>query len=133
MDADNNEQTELLRNIWGEMKALGANLGGRIDQTNERLDQTNERLESLDARLSARIDHTNEGLERTNEGVERTNERLERLERRQVSMETRLATELVGVVGAVHELRDAVLLDRKHREVLTDHEQRIGALESKSG
>jgi uncharacterized coiled-coil DUF342 family protein len=31
MDPRSDEQTELLRNIWNEMKALGTNLGGRID------------------------------------------------------------------------------------------------------
>ncbi len=38
MDPSDREQTELLRLIWTEMKALGQNLGGRIDRTNERLD-----------------------------------------------------------------------------------------------
>lgn len=58
------EQTELLRAIWNEMKALGQNLGGRldalrtelgarIDQTNARLDQTNARLAGAEDRLGA--------------------------------------------------------------------------------
>lgn len=55
MDPNDREQTELLRNIWNEMKALGENLGGRIDKTNERLDKTNERLESLETRVDGRL------------------------------------------------------------------------------
>ena len=35
MNAEDNEQTELLRNIWNQIKALDQNLGRRIDKTNE--------------------------------------------------------------------------------------------------
>jgi hypothetical protein len=51
MNPGSDEQTELLRNIWNEMKALGQNLGGRIDQTNTRLDQTNVRLDRLESEV----------------------------------------------------------------------------------
>src|SRR5207237_1048436 len=40
------EQVEVLRLIWQEIKDLGKNLGGRIDETNRRLDETKEGLES---------------------------------------------------------------------------------------
>ncbi len=61
MDEKNDEQTELLRLIWVEMKALGANLGARIDATNAslgaRIDATNARLdlaiEKMDTRFGA--------------------------------------------------------------------------------
>jgi hypothetical protein len=82
-----------------------------VTQTNERLDQTNERLDQ------------------TNECLDETNERLDRVERRQTEMEMRLATELVAVAGAVRELRDAFLEDRKLRETVSDHERRIKLLE----
>ncbi|HEY3355801.1 MAG TPA: hypothetical protein VGQ83_21290 [Polyangia bacterium] len=68
MDPASHEQTELLRNIWNEMKALGQNLGGRIDQTNARLDQTNAGLEDVRTELGGRIDALGgrlDGLERT--------------------------------------------------------------------
>lgn len=47
-------------------------------------------------------------IKRTNERLERTNERLERIEKRQTESEVRLATELVAVAGAVHELREGL-------------------------
>ncbi len=53
------EQVELLRGIWNEMKALN----GRVDTTNERLvcverglPTTNEKLVDLDGGLSTRLD-----------------------------------------------------------------------------
>ena len=83
MDPNDPEQTELLRTIWNEMKALGENLGGRIDKTNERLDETNQRLESLETRVDTRL----AALEAHAAG---TNERLDRVE------------------GALHELETAI-------------------------
>ena len=73
MDPKNHEQTELLRNIWNEMKALGTNLGSRIDQTNERLDRMHKEL-------SSRIDDTNRRLDQTNQRLDVTNMRLESVE-----------------------------------------------------
>lgn len=50
MDPQDNEQTEILRGIWNEMKALGKNLGSRIDRTNERLEAVRVELgQSIDA------------------------------------------------------------------------------------
>ena len=97
---------EVLKEIRDEVRATKVELKQQIAQTNERLDQTNERLGE-------------------------TNDRLERLERRQVETEVRLATELTSVVGAIHELRDAVLADRELRRDIADHEQRIRRLEAK--
>lgn len=58
------EHTEILRAIWSELKALGQNLGGRldavrtelaarIDRTNAQLDQTNARLGAAEDRLGS--------------------------------------------------------------------------------
>jgi hypothetical protein len=69
-------------------------------------------------------------VRKTNERLGETNERLTRLERRQVETEVRLATELVAVVGAVHEVRDELLEDRRLAAQVTDHERRIVALET---
>lgn len=41
----------------------------------------------------------------------------------------RLATEIVAVVGAVRDLRDALLADRDLRNRVVDHERRIRTLE----
>ena len=50
------EAIEILRGIWGEMKALN----GRISGTNERLDalrtETNERLDALRNEMNERLD-----------------------------------------------------------------------------
>jgi predicted nucleic acid-binding Zn-ribbon protein len=86
MDQNNNEQTELLRNIWNEMKALGQNLGAKIDKTNERLDKTNERLDAVRIELKQEI--------------AQLGDRLDRVETRLESMDNRL----VGVEGAIKEL-----------------------------
>lgn len=83
-----------------------------VTQTNARLDQTNECLDQTRADLSDRLD---------------------RLERRQTETEIRLATELTAVVGAVHALRDAVLADRDLRRTIADHEQRLSAIERRTG
>ncbi len=70
-------------------------------------------------------------LRNTNGRLDGTNQRLERLEKRQTETEVRLTTELTAVVGAVHELRDVIVEDRKLRSQVSDHENRIGAIEKK--
>ena len=66
METGNNEQTELLRAIWNEMKALGKNLGSRIDGLGARIDETNERLDKMGRDLGSRIDQTNVRLDHAN-------------------------------------------------------------------
>jgi len=68
-----------------------------IRQTNQRLDQTNEHL-----------DQTNEHLDQTNE---RLDQRFDLLSRRLVESETRTATALVDLAGAVREVKQ-LLSDR---------------------
>lgn len=78
-----------------------------------------------------------EEIKRTNEELHRTrlelSERIERLEKRQVESEVRLATELIGVSGAIKELTKLVAEDRQLRAQVTDHEKRLGDLERKAG
>jgi len=62
MNGNDQEQTLLLRAIWNEMKALGANLGGRIDQTNARLDQTNARLDRVVETMDRRFGETHDRI-----------------------------------------------------------------------
>ena len=90
----------LLREIRDEIRSTNQ----RLDATNQRLDATNQRLESVDDRVG-------------------------RLEQRHVDGEVRLATEIVAVVGAVRDLRDAILEDRDLRDRVVDHERRIRSLE----
>ncbi len=59
MDENALEQTQLLCNIWNEMKTPGSTLGGRIDQTNQRLDQTTSvsiRCGSSVTRIESKLD-----------------------------------------------------------------------------
>jgi dynactin complex subunit len=46
MNQENNEQTERLRNIWNEMKAMNQGLSSRIDKTNERLEAVRTELKT---------------------------------------------------------------------------------------
>ena len=62
MDSSDNEQTELLRNIWNQIKQLDRSLGQRIDATNERLDATNERIDAAHRELTAFKEQVTEGL-----------------------------------------------------------------------
>ncbi len=66
----------------------------------------------------------------TNERLDVTNARLDRLERRQTETEIRLATELTAVVGAIGDLKNAILEDRQLRATVLDHEARLRALET---
>jgi hypothetical protein len=72
---------------------------------------------------------TNERIDLTNQRLESTNERVERVERRQTESELRLASEIVAVAGAVHELKDAVIAELRLSSRVEDHEQRLQALE----
>jgi tetrahydromethanopterin S-methyltransferase subunit G len=92
--------TKILIEIRDEIR--GTN--GRLDQVEQRVDQTNQRLDQV-------------------------NERVDRLHRRQVETEVRLTTELVAVVGAIHEVRDAVMEQQGFGARIADHEQRISKLE----
>ena len=82
MDPNNDEQTEILRNIWNDMKALN----GRIDQTNARLDRNNETVKHelgvLGGRVDAvgdRVDGVCERLDSLTERVDGISERLDGL------------------------------------------------------
>jgi hypothetical protein len=61
-----------------------------------------------------------------------TNTRLDRLERRQTETEVRLSSELVAVVGAVHEVRDLLAEDRALRNQVSDHERRLIVVENRA-
>jgi len=83
-----------------------------LKQIRDAVTQTNVRLDHL----SQRVDQTREELSR-----------------RQTETEIRLATELTAVVGAVHLVRDAVVADRDLRKTVENHEQRLIAIERRTG
>lgn len=85
---------------------------------------------------------TNVRVEGLREEIRATNARLDgfhedalaqfgRLERRQADTEIRLATEIVAVAGAIHEVRDLLRGDRILHEKVDDHERRIAAIEKR--
>jgi hypothetical protein len=80
-------------------------------------------------------DLTTQVLIEIRDEARKTNARLERLERRQAESEIRISTEIVGVVGAVDRLAEALLDPRgpgKLAERLEDHERRLGELERRT-
>ena len=89
---------------------------------------TNSRLDVIRGDTNGRLDALRED---TNARFAETNARLDRLERRNTETEVRLSTELVAVVGAVHELRDLLAEDRALRSQVTDHERRLIAVENR--
>ena len=95
------------------------------------LHQIRDELKMTRTELSARLDKTNARLDKTNARLDGTNSRLDGLERRQTSTEVRLATEITAVVGAIADLKKVITEDRKLRGTVSDHEQRIRALEKK--
>jgi len=77
MDENNREQTELLRHIWNEMKALGTHLGGRIHALRVEIkEELRSEIGTLRTELKAEIGETNAKLDQTNERLDVTNERL---------------------------------------------------------
>jgi chromosome segregation ATPase len=82
-------------------------------------------------RTNQRLDATVERADATNERLDGISNRFDRLERRQVEAEVRISTELVAVAGAVREMRDAFLEDRRLAAQVSDHERRIQALENR--
>jgi chromosome segregation ATPase len=100
------------------------------DLTTEALIEIREEIRATRRDLSERIDQTNTRLDQANAQLDQTNTRLGRLEQRQTDSEVRVATELLAVVGAVNQLRDAILEDRELRRTVLGHEQRI-ALEAR--
>lgn len=75
---------------------------------------------------------TNSRLDETNARLDGANVRLDRLEQRQTETEIRIATELVGVAGALREVRDELRQDRVLRARVDDHERRIAAIEGRT-
>ncbi len=78
-------------------------------------------------------DVTIEVLKGIRDELRGTNARLDRVERRQGETEVRLATQLVAVVSAVHEVRDLLREDRQLRDRVADHERRLTAVETRVG
>jgi predicted nucleic acid-binding Zn-ribbon protein len=125
-----NEQVELLRAIWNEMKALN----GRVDQTNARLDQTNARLDQTNARISetnARLDQTNARLDAVRTEIR---DEIDGLRRRMVESEVRLATATTQLAGDVQVLSGLIREWREeHRADRAELRVRVARIEEHVG
>ena len=64
--------------------------------------------------------------------VRKTNERLSALELRQAATEGRLVGELTSVIGAIHDLKLAVVEGLDVKKQVDDHELRLSLLESRT-
>ncbi|MBI5479398.1 MAG: hypothetical protein HY906_11105 [Deltaproteobacteria bacterium] len=121
MDPESGEQTELLRGIWNEMKALGQNLGGRIDQTNARLDAVRTELSARIADTSARIDQTNARIDAMRSDFGQA----------LAGVETRLGSELRSLAGAVQGVSELLRQRAVERERLAECEEDIAELKGR--
>jgi predicted nucleic acid-binding Zn-ribbon protein len=101
---------EILKSIRDEVKGVR----GEVKSVRDEL--TNVKNEVTSVRNEVRL----------------TNERVDALRDQQVRTEIRLATELVTVAGEFRALRED-LRSAGVRARLDDHEQRIGALENRTG
>ena len=101
--------------------------------TVEILKQIRDEMRQTRQDLSQRIDRTNVELTSLRGEVHALRENVDGLEKRQTTTETRLASELIAVVGAVRDLREVLLEDRRLREMVTDHERRLAVVEKKTG
>ena len=104
---------QILTSIRDEVTGLRGEvtgLRGEVSGLRGEVRQTNARLDGLRSDLTGRMD---------------------KLERRQIETEVRLATELVNVVSAIHEVRDELRADRELRSRVEDHERRIERLEAR--
>ncbi|MGI5861162.1 MAG: hypothetical protein ACOX6T_03785 [Myxococcales bacterium] len=110
-------QVELLRSILGEMKALRASFESQLEATRRelggRIDQTNERLDSLRAEMKSEVDG---------------------LRRRVVESEVRLATATTALSNDVHELSSLIRDWREeHRADRAALSARVSRLEEQAG
>ena len=102
------EQVELLRGIWSEMKALN----GRVTTTNEQLGEVRAELRSgladVRAELRAGLTEVRAGLDEVRGSIGVLGERIDLAHTRSVERDLRIATALTEVAGEVHELRGDV-------------------------
>lgn len=114
MNAENNEQTEMLRAIWNEMKAMNANLGGRIDSLAGRFGSLEGRVDALGPKLDQMSLDLTTRLDEVNVRLDKTDARLFLLE------------------GVVRDLAgQMLLLGRYVKNVVGDLQQRVTRLETR--
>jgi len=107
------EQVELLRGIWNEMKGLNS----RVDQTNVRLDAVRTELKGEIGALRVELKSEVEALRR----------RVVESEVRLATATTQLSTDVQGLSGLIREWRE------EHRSDRAEIKERLGRLEQHVG
>jgi chromosome segregation ATPase len=126
-DGGANEQTEILRGIWNEVKALN----GRIDRTNDRLDAVRTELKPEIASVRTELKAEIADLRAE---VHQGNERVTDLHRLMIDKDLRLSTEVTELAGHVSQLVQELRKrpDRQSVE-LEELRQRVARLEERFG
>jgi archaellum component FlaC len=119
---------EVLKGIHAELRGVNTRLD-RMDERFERMDERFERMDGRFERMDGRFERMDERFERMDARLGTVETGLAEVARRQSAMEIRVATEIVAVVGAIHELRDVLVADRDVRQKVQDHELREVRLE----
>jgi predicted nuclease with TOPRIM domain len=88
------DTNEILKLIWHEIKALGTNLGGRIDDTNSLLHDTNSRL----AQTNSNLNETNRRIEKMRMEL---GTKLEEMRRMRLERDIRLGSAFAEMRGAI--------------------------------
>jgi chromosome segregation ATPase len=114
------EQVQILRGIWNEMKALNAG----VDQTNARLDQTNTRLDAVRTELRGEIEALRRELRDEIDGLRR---RVVESEVRLATATTQLSSDVQTLSGLIREWRE------EHRADRAEIKLRLGRLEQHVG
>jgi lipase chaperone LimK len=99
----------------------------------QEIHKTNEKLDEFRTDVRGELGQVRGALGQIRDRQAATEELLGQVRDRQTETEVRLATELVGVAGAVREVRDLLREDRALRGRVDDHERRISAIEGRSG
>lgn len=117
---DGDEQVEILRAIWNEMKGLNA----RVDKTNERLDGTNERLEATKDELVREMSGLRTELKSE---IDVLRKNVVEVELRLATAVTELSTDVRELSGLIHGWRE------EHREDRADVRSRVERIEKHLG
>ncbi len=132
------EQVEILRGIWSEMKALNGRvdtLNGRVEGLNDRVDKTNESLRREMGALRSEFGEQLGGLRtEIKEEIGELRIDLKTEARRNVERDLRLGTAIAELsldvrelTGIVHSWRDEHRIDREDlRERVARLERRVG-------
>jgi hypothetical protein len=124
------EQVELLRGIWNEMKALN----GRTTRTNEALEQLRAEVREGLAELRGGLTEVRGGLTEVREEVHALGERIDVVHSRSVERDMRLAGDLRDLKLDVRDLKNVVFAwHDEHRADRTNLEERVERLERHVG